>query len=79
MKPRQVVADGHGMSHRDIAKVLGLSPCRVQQLEASALRKLRLGLGIHLAEDIEFENREQEKKTRRQRAKRLRERAACDR
>jgi DNA-directed RNA polymerase sigma subunit (sigma70/sigma32) len=29
-----------GLSHREIAKRLGISPARVQQIEAQALRKL---------------------------------------
>jgi len=30
-----------GMTQREVAKALGISRCRVQQLEYSALRKLR--------------------------------------
>lgn len=62
MKTNQVVADGHGMSHRDIAAAMGLSLARVQQLEKSALRKLRDGLGVVLRSDIEADEKHVEKR-----------------
>jgi len=36
--------NGEPMSHRKIARVLGMSKTRVQQIEAAALAKLRAGL-----------------------------------
>lgn len=37
---------GEGMSIREVARALRISPMRVQQLEAQALRKLRRNPGL---------------------------------
>jgi transcriptional regulator with XRE-family HTH domain len=36
----------HGMTIREVAEELGISPGHVHRIEARALRKLRIGLGL---------------------------------
>jgi hypothetical protein len=40
------LCEGHGATHKEIAKELGVTVARVGQIEASALRRLRRCLGL---------------------------------